>query len=67
MTNSKYDAYLKIGVALKNGDEKVASDIAKIIIKSDRQCQKRGIGFTNNLLLTRSDKRILNKTKNSTR
>ena len=40
MSNSKYDAYLKIGAALKNGDEEKASDIAKIIIKSDRQYEK---------------------------
>ena len=59
MSNSKYDAYLKIGAALKNGDEKKASDIARIIIKSDRQYEKDGVIFAEKVIISRHDKRLL--------
>ncbi len=58
MTN-KYEAYIKIGRALREGNEKNASDIAKIIIKSDRIQQKKGILFSKSLVVSREDKKVL--------
>ena len=57
--SNKYEAYIKIGKALRTGNEKIASDIAKIIIKSDRLQQKKGILFSENLLVSRDDKKVL--------
>lgn len=57
---NKYTAYIKVGRALKNGDQQIASNIAKIIIKSDRSYKKRGVLFNEKLLVSRSDKKILN-------
>ncbi len=57
--SNKYDTYMKMGRALKNGDEKMASDIAKIIIKSDRFQMGKGIYFDEELFVTRCDKKIL--------
>ena len=57
---NKYSAYIKVGKALKSGDQKIASSIAKIIIKSDRLNKKRGVLFDEKLLLSRDDKKKLN-------
>lgn len=59
--SNKYEAYIKVGKALKNGDERMASDIAKIIIKSDRLHRKKGVYFAEELLVSKSDKKILKK------
>ena len=60
---NKYEAYLKIGRALSTGNEKNASTIAKIIIKSDRIQQKKGILFSERLVVSRDDKKILKYNK----
>lgn len=57
--SNRYDAYIQIGKALRSGDEKVASNIAKVIIKSDRIHQKKGILFSEKILVSRENKKIL--------
>ena len=56
MSVSKYDAYLRIGKALKNGDQKTASNCAQIIIRSNRHAKKMNSLCDDRLILTRSDK-----------
>lgn len=57
--SNKYDAYIQIGKALRSGDEKGASNIAKVIIKSDRIHKKNGILFSEKILVSRERKKIL--------
>ncbi len=57
--SNRYDAYIQIGRALRTGNEKLASNIAKVIIKSDRVHHKKGVFFSENLSIPRNDKKIL--------
>ena len=60
MSVSKFEIYMLIGRALKNGDEKLASEYAQIIVNHKKN-NKAIFSHSEEIALSRAQKKLLNR------